>query len=84
MKGVHCPSLVGSLGSLCIFSFFGSFSTKYFLPHRTQFHFNVPIAQQAGEAVVLRHLSLLICVSVTCSMMSLHNYYFQKPPLIRL
>jgi hypothetical protein len=65
------PSLVGLLGLSCQYkrflSFLGCFSwpsTKYF-SHRTLFQSSDPIAQQAGQAVVLGRQSLsTVCVSV--------------------
>jgi hypothetical protein len=48
------PSLVGSLGFPCRY--------KRFFPHCTLFSSIVPIAQQAGQAVVLGRLSLIMCL----------------------
>jgi hypothetical protein len=36
--------------------------TKYLFTRRTLFHFIFPIVQQAGHAVVLRRLSLYMCL----------------------
>jgi hypothetical protein len=65
------PSLVGSLGLSCQYKRFlfclgccSRSSTMCFFPHRTlYFNSSVPIVQQAGQAVLLGHLSLSICVS---------------------
>ncbi len=62
-------SLVGSSGLSCRYKRFLSClgcssrpRTIYFFPHRTLFHSFIPIAQQAGQEVVLGRLSLSICV----------------------
>ncbi len=44
-----CPSLAALVGSV---------QNIIFIPHHTLFHFIVPNAQQAGQAVVPRRLSL--------------------------
>ncbi len=55
-------------------------NTNYFCssPYTVLLHLS-PAPSKLG-----RQSCYVTCVSVTCSMMSLHNYYLQKPPVIRL
>jgi hypothetical protein len=62
------PSVFGSLGMLCrysrLLSCLGCSSqprTKYYVPHRTLFHFISPIAQHPVQTVVLGRLSICLC-----------------------